>query len=204
MHVLVWSEYFMTIEHVFFKNGERKCSSYLKSEVNLDELDDNKVSLYLKPYEHNVKIASEHYSLDWEIDDKKFIDYFILDCQYDKAQDKIEIIVNNGFDVFIFNICALLGIGRLAIDEDVEPSGLFQAMEGFFNIPDRVKSIMLSLEEFKMLDGFVGEFNICNPSFDFLSLKIAINEISESVCDGAHVPDVKSDLLRGESLFIWD
>ena len=77
-------------------------------------------------------------------------------------------------------------------------------MEGFFNIPDRVKSIMLSLEEFKMLDGFVGEFNICNPSFDFLSLKIAINEISESVCDGAHVPDVKSDLLRGESLFIWD
>ena len=195
----------MTSETVFFKNGQRKCSSSLISEVNLDELDNNKVSLFLKPLERDVEIAIVHYGQDWKIDDKKGLDYFILDCNYDKREDKIEIIVNNGFDEFIFNICALLDIGRLTINEDVEPLGLFQAMDGFFNVNDRVKSIILSLEEFKLLDGFVGEFSICNPSIDFLSLRIAIKEISESVCDGAHVPEVKSEYLkRGESLLIWD
>ena len=34
----------MTREYVFFKDGKRKCSSYLKSEVNLDEIDDNRIS----------------------------------------------------------------------------------------------------------------------------------------------------------------
>lgn len=195
----------MTIENVFFKNGERKCSSYLISQVNLDEIDDNKAQLLLKPYEQDVEIAIVHYGLDWKIDDMKGLDYFILDCSYNKSEDKIEINVNNGFDVFIFNICALLGIGRLTIDKDVEPLGVFQAMEGFFNVNERVKSIILTLEEFKLLDGFVGKFSICNPSIDFLSLQISIKEISESVCDGADIPEIKSECLKGgEKLYKLD
>ena len=191
----------MTIETVFFKNGERKCSSYLKSEVCLDELDDNKVSLLLKPYEHDVEIAIVHYGFDWQIEHEKRLDYFTLTCYYDKREDMIEILIDNGFDVFIFNICALLGIGRLNIIENVEPLGLFQAMEGFLPIHERVRSILLTLEEFKLLDGFVGKFSLCNPSIDFIRLVIAFDSIHESVCDGAHVPYMKSSLLkRGESL----
>lgn len=187
----------MTLETIFLKNNERKCKGFLMSEVSLDDLDDNKVSLLLKPYEIDVEIAIVKYGLDWKYKKVKGLEYFTLTCNYDKLEDKIEIAILNGFDVFIFNICALLGIGHIAIDEDVEPSGLFQAMEGFFSIEDRVKSITLSLEEFKLLDGFIGEFSLCNPSFDFIKLVISLKSIHESVCDGAHVPDVKSKCLKG-------
>ena len=175
------------------------------SEVNLDDLDDNKVSLLLKPYESDVEIAIVKYGNDWKFKKVKGLDYCTLTCNYNKNEDQLEIAILNGFDVFIFNICSLLDIGHIAIDEDVEPSGLFQAMEGFFLIEVRVKSITLSLEEFKLLDGFIGEFSICNPSIDFIKLIISLKSIHESVCDGAHVPDVKSNnLKRSENLFIWD
>ena len=77
-------------------------------------------------------------------------------------------------------------------------------MNGVSPLFDRVKSIILTLEEFKMLDGFVGKFSICNPSIDFEMLVISIKGIDKSVCDGAHVPEVKSKCLKGgEYLFKW-
>lgn len=170
------------------------------SEVNLDELEDNKVQLLLKPYESDVEIAIVHYGQDWNIDDKRGLEYFTLNCNYDNVEDKIEIKVFNGFDEFIFNVCSLLRIGHITLDEDVS----FDKMT-FAPICERVKSIILSLEEFKMLDGFVGKFSICNPSFDFISLMISVKGIHESVCDGSETPEVNSELLlRGEKLFMWD
>lgn len=193
----MWSESNMYFKVYFLKDDVIE-SSLLKLEVLLEGLEDtNKAQLILSPLDKDVRIVQETYNDNDELEGVFNVGVFKQDIDYNKENNTFEIEVKTGFDVFIFNICALLNVGKLTIDEDVKPSE-----SRFAPIQERVKSITLYLEEFNALDGFVGEFAINETSIDFKGLVINCQAIHESVESGAYVPDFESDeILRGESLF---
>ena len=187
---------------IFYKNGKEIRSSYLVSEVNLDNLDKGLLQIQLRPYDKDMLILRKFYDLEtWSVKQVHTMDCIFMDCVYDEVNDTIEFNMFTGFDLFLFNICALLGIVTLKTHE----SNYDLSENGVAHIYQRVSVFYLSLEEFKMLDGFIGKFNFNGSSVTFQGLVMRFDCIHESVCDGAHVPGVKSECLkRGESLLLLD
>ena len=190
-------------EEVYNSKGEVIDTLPFKFEVNLDELETcYNARIQVKPVDPHVVIASYYYEKDEnEINphDFKRICEFTGNYFYNDEDDEIIVSIHNGFDVAVFNMCSLLGIGRVSLDETVPVQE-----NGFAPVHDKVMSIKLTLEEFKQLDGFVAvKFT---PHFIlFKGLLIGANYIHSDVDEGDVVPDFRSEkLLRGENLFKWD
>ena len=191
-------------QEIYDKNGEVIEALPLKFEVNLDELEAfHNARILVKPVDPDVVIARYHYETDPnEIDPHDFerVEYFEGNYFYNDEDDEIIVSIHNGFDVAVFNMCSLLGIGRVSLDETVPVQE-----NGFAPVHDKVMSIKLTLEEFKQLDGFVAVFKFTPHFILFKGLLIGANYIHSDVDEGDVVPDFRSEkLLRGENLFKWD
>jgi len=191
-------------EEIYNANGDVIEALPFKFEVNLDELDTcNNARIIVKPLDPRVVIASYYYEHDEsEINphDFKRIEEFTGNYFYNDEDDELKVAVHNGFDVAVFNMCSLLQIGRIHLDDYVEPEE-----NGFAPVHDKVLTITLTLEEFKQLDGFVAWCKFTPHFILFKGLVIGANYIHESVCEGDVVPDFRSEkLLRGEKLFLLD
>lgn len=191
-------------EEIYNANGDVIETLPFKFEVNLDELDTcNNARLIVKPVDPRIVIASYYYEHDEsEINphDFKRIEEFKGDYFYNDEDDELILSIYNGFDVAVFNMCSLLGIGRVDLDNYVE-----YEENGFAPVHDKVSRIHLTLEEFKKLDGFVALCKFTPHFILFKGLLIGANYIHESACDGDVVPDFRSEkLLRGEKLFLID
>jgi len=184
-------------------NGETKEIDTLpfKFEVNLDEIDKfYNVRLIIRPLDPDVVIARDYYDANNKHIETRKIEQYENNVFYDDEADEIRLNVFNGFDVAIFNMCSLLGIGRVGLDDAVPYSYL-----GFAPVHDKVQTITFTLEEFKQLDGFVALFKFTPHFILFKGLLIGANYIHSDVHDGDVVPDFRSEkLLRGEKLFKWD
>ena len=186
------------------KQGNKTDALPFKFEVNLDELEaHHNARILVKPLDDDVVIARYYYEYDKsEIDPYKFdkVEYFEGNYFYNDEDDEIILAVHTGFDVAVFNMCSLLGIGRVELDEYVE----YEA-NGFAPVHDKVWQLKMTLEEFKQLDGFVSMIKFTPHFILFKGLLIGANYIHEDVHDGDHVPDFKSNVLkRGENLFLLD
>lgn len=191
-------------EVIYNKNGEVIDSCPFKFEVNLDEIETHhNARLIVNTLDPHVVIASYYYKRDEsEIDphDFKRLDEFTGNYFYNDEDDEIIVAIHNGFDVAVFNMCSLLGIGRIHLDDHVE-----YEENGFAPVHDKVVYFKLTLDEFKMLDGFVAVCKFTRHFILFKGLLIGANYIHESVQDGDGVPDFRSEkLLRGERLFLLD
>ena len=191
-------------EKMFDKEGKLIDSCLFKFEVNLDELEKfNNAKLILKPLDPSIKIVRYYFKADkGTLDpyDVERVDSYESNFFYNDDDDEFVLNVFNGFDVAIFNICSLLGIGHVDIDESVPCNDL-----GFAPVHDRVSALTFTLEEFKMLDGFVARFKFTPHFILFKGLVIGANYLHENVKNGDRVPDFKGeDLLRGEKLFLMD
>lgn len=183
------------------KEDERIDSSFLKLEVLLDGLEStNHAQLKLEPIDKDVRIVQETYDINNNILGVYNVGVFKQDIAYNKQLDVFDIAIKTSFDVFIFNICVMLGIGKLTIDESVKTSE-----NGFAPIEERVKTLSLSLEELKCINNFIGEFSLKDTSIDFKGLVFNVEGIHENVKDGALMSEVKCNLLkRSENLIKWD
>ena len=191
-------------ETIYDKNGEIVDACLFKFTVDLDGVEKiNNARLILKPLDPCVVVARRYFKDNESNADPynyEIIKEFYVDAFYDDEDDEINLNIIGGFDVAIFNICSLLGIGRLHLDDAVKYSCV-----GFAPIHDKVSSIKLTLEEFKMLDGFVACLKFTDNFVLFKGLVIGANYIHEDVHDGDVVPKFNSDkLLRGENLFLLD
>lgn len=191
-------------QKIFDKYGNKIDSLPFKFEVNLDELDKfHNARILVKPLDPCVVVARYYYKQDEsEIDPHKFdrLEQFEGNYFYNDEDDEIILGINTGFDVAVFNMCSLLGIGRLDLDEYVESEE-----NGFAPVHDKVWQIRMNLEEFKQLDGFVAWIKFTKHFTLFKGLVIGANYIHDDVKDGDVVPDYKSEkLLRGEKLFLID
>ena len=191
-------------QEIYDKNGDVIDSLPFKFEVNLDELDKfHNARILVKPLDPAVVIASYYY--EWQEDeidpqDFKRIKEFSGDYFYNDEADELLVAIHTGFDVAVFNMCSLLGIGRLELDDYVE-----YEENGFAPVHDKVLYIHLTLEEFKQLDGFVAWFKFTKHFILFKGLVIGANYIHKDVHDGDVVPDFRSEkLVRGERLFLLD
>ena len=195
-----WSESIM-YSRVYLLKDDLLDSTLFKLEVLFEGFEEtNQAKLCIAPLDKEVSIVHEIYNDDNTLFDVFNIGNFKQDIDFNEEKEVFEIAIKTGFDVFIFNICALLEMGKLTIDEDVKPS-----KNGFAPIQERVKSITLNMKEFNALDGYVCECAINEDSFDFKGLVINCQGIHESVKSGAYVPDFESDvIMRGEDLSIWD
>lgn len=191
-------------EEVYNSKGEVIDTLPFKFEVNLDELETHhNARILVKPLDTCVVIARYYYEHDEsEIDPHNFdrLEYFEGNYFYNDEDDEIIVSIHNGFDVAVFNMCSLIGIGRVSLDETVPVQE-----NGFAPVHDKVMSIKLTLEEFKQLDGFVAVFKFTPHFILFKGLLIGANYIHSDVDEGDVVPDFRSEkLLRGENLFKWD
>lgn len=157
----------------------------------------NTLQLILRPTDPAVVIYRDYYDEHNRHTDSDRLEAYETNVFYDDENDEITLNVFNGFDVAIFNICSLLNIGRVHIDDSVPCSN-----RNFAPVHDRVMQIILTLEEFKKLDGFVAVFKFTKYFILFKGLLIGSNYIHEDVKDGSDVPFYTSDrLARGESIF---
>lgn len=192
----------MYIKENYFVNDEIYDAHVLKTEVNLNDLENNKVSLLLKPLHDEVKIIRRHYNNNDELDYAQELDCFRLSLDYDNKHDRIELSVINGFDKFIYNICVLLNIGRFTLifnpEEYERHTKHLTTNETYFH------TLILSLDEFKQLDGFCGVIDISGISIDFIRLCMPFKSMYELECnDFKRFDERKEYFLRGEKLFKW-
>lgn len=191
-------------QEIYDRNGEVIEALPFKFDINLDELEaHHNARILVKPVDPDVVIARYYYEWDKsEIDPHDFerVEYIEGNYFYNDEDDELKVAVHNGFDLAVFNMCSLLGIGRLELDEYVE-----YEENGFAPVHDKVLTISLTLDEFKQLDGFVAWCKITKHFILFKGLVIGANYIHEEVKDGDVVPDFRSEkLLRGEKLFLID
>ena len=183
-----------------FKGDEIDATPFVFG-VDLDELEElNNVKLTIKPLDERVLIARDYYDIN-----NKFVGADTCECYetnffYNDEDDKLILNVFNGFDVALFNISSLLGIGRVELADEVPYNE-----NGFAPVHDKVDRIIWTLEEFKQLDGWVAWFKFSKHFIYFKGLVIGANYIHRDVHDGDDVPDFRSEkLLRGEKLFLLD
>lgn len=189
---------------MYNKHGEEIDAAPFILNVELDELETlNNVKLILKPLDPCVVITRYYYEHDEsEIDPHDFerVKRYETNFFYNDEDDKIVLSVFNGFDVALFNICSLLGIGRVELDDHVPYDE-----DGFAPVHDKVSRVNFTLEEFKKLDGFVAMFKFTPHFILFKGLLIGANYVHKEVKDGDVVPEFKSNVLkRGENLFLLD
>lgn len=191
-------------ETMYNKQGEVIDACPFKFEVSLDELEKyNNARLIIKPLDPCVIITRDYF--EWseaEINPQDFkrVDYYDANFFYNDEDDKLVLNVFNGFDVAIFNMCSLLGIGRITLRPEVPYNE-----NGFAPVHDKVGEIIFTLEEFKQLDGHVVWLKFTKHFILFKGLLIGANYIHESVKNGDRVPNFKSSVLqRGERLFLMD
>ena len=191
----------MSSSDIFYRKGKEIRSSLLRCDVNLENIEKHHLQLCLRPYDKNTLILKKYYDPNtWDIKHMKTLDCYYMDCFYDEDNDSIEFNLFESFDLFVFNICSLLNIGTLKTYDD----NYLVDEDEFAHIFQRVSVFYLTLEEFKLLDGFVGMFTLNGSSISFDGVILKFDCIHESVSDGDHVPDVKSKLLkRGEDLLNW-
>ena len=174
-------------------------------EVSYDELENNKVRLLMKPYAEDIKIVRYWYHDDNTFEGSQIIDCFKLDLFYDSEHDRIELALKSSLDSFVYSVCRLLNIGRITLyNHDVEE---IERRENVSTISENhIRSVILTLEEFKCLDGFCGVIDISGLSkIHFKGLHMSVKALKESVCDDFRRPDSRKEYyLRGEKLFKWD
>ena len=191
---------------MYNKQGEIIHSCPFIFNVELDELEKfYNVKLILKPLDPSVVITRYYYEYDEsEITDPydfERVPAYESNFFYNDESDELFLNVFNGFDVALFNICSLLGIGHIELD-DIVPYN----EQGFAPIHDKVSRIKFTLEEFKMLDGFVAWFKFTRHFILFKGLVLGYNYINERVGD-ERVPHYFSEgdmYARGEKLFLMD
>ena len=191
-------------QEIYDKQGNKTDALPFKFEVNLDELEaHHNARILVRPLDDDVVIARYYYERDPnEIDPYKFdnVEFFEGNYFYNDEDDELILSIHTGFDVALFNICSLLGIGRVELDEGVE-----YEVNGFAPVHDKVWQLRMTLEEFKQLDGFVSMIKFTPHFILFKGLLIGANYIHKGVKDGDVVPDFRSEkLLRGEDLFLID
>lgn len=189
----------------FQKGDETFNACLMVIEIDPDECEDNKVKLLLKPYDEDIKIVKKWYHRENnEYEGSQIIDCFVLDCFYDNEHDRIELAMNSNLDMFLFSICKLLSIGRITLYnynvEDIERKENVSSIS-----QNHIRSVILTLEEFKRLDGFCGLIDISGLSrVYFKGLFMSVKALKESVCDDFERHDGRDEyLLRGENLFKW-
>ena len=186
-----------------FKKGDETFDAcIMRLEVCHDESEDNKVQLLLRPYDEDIEIVKHWYNDDNTFEGSQIIECFVLTCFYDNEHDRIEFAMNSNLDMFIFSICKLLSIGRITLyNYDVED---IERRENVSLISqNHIRSVILSLEEFKRLDGFCGLIDISGLSrVYFKGLYMSVKSLKESVCDDFERLDGRDEyFLRGEKLF---
>lgn len=188
-------------ETMFNKFGVEIDSAPFIFNVELDELESlNNVKLTIKPLDPCVVIFRTYFDINDKYDGAECIEQYETNFFYNDEDDKIMLNVFNGFDVALFNISSLLGVGRIEIDEDVP-----YLDNGFAPVHDKVWTISWTLDEFKQLDGWVSWFKFTKHFIYFKGLLVGANYIHADVHDGDRVPDFRSEkLLRGEKLFLLD
>lgn len=192
------------IEKMFDKQGNLIDTAPFVFNVELDELESfHNVKLTIKPLDPCVVITRQYFerSVD-EIDPHEFVrgENYNANFFYNDEADEIVLQVFNGFDVALFNMSSLLGIGRIELRDEVPVQE-----NGFAPVHDKVRRIKWTLEEFKQLDGLVAMIKFTRHFILFKGLLIGANYIHRDVQDGDSVPDFRSEkLLRGEKLFLWD
>ena len=191
-------------QEIYDREGNEVDALPFKFEVNLDELEaHHNARILVRPLDDDVVIARYYYERDPnEIDPYKFdnVEFFEGNYFYNDEDDELILSIHTGFDVALFNICSLLGIGRVELDEGVE-----YEVNGFAPVHDKVWQLRMTLEEFKQLDGFVSMIKFTPHFILFKGLLIGANYIHKGVKDGDVVPDFRSEkLLRGEDLFLID
>ena len=189
-------------ETMYNKQGEEIDTAPFIFNVELDELETyNNAKLVLKPLDPCVVITREHFDLNNNHTGLfERVKKYETNVFYDDENDLIMFNIWNGFDVALFNICSLLGIGHVELDDHVPNDE-----NGFAPIHDKVSLLKFTLEEFKQLDGFVAMFKFTQHFILFKGLLIGANYIHESVNDGDVVPDFKSNVFkRGEKLFLLE
>ena len=169
--------------------------------VELDELEEHdNVKLTIKPLDPTVAIYRDYFDIKGEQIDARKLEAYESNFFYNSEDDELFLNVFNGFDVALFNISSLLGVGRVTLRDEVP-----YMENGFAPVHDKVSTISWTLEEFKQLDGWVAWFKFTPHFILFKGLVIGANYIHESVQHGDDVPDFKSEkLLRGEKLFLLD
>ena len=189
----------------FQKGDDTFDSCVMVCQVNLDELEKNKVHLRLKPFDEDIKIVKTWYNKDNVFKGAQTIEYFRLNAIYDNVHDRIELFIKSNFDKFIYAVCKLLSIGRITLyNHNVEE---IESKEDVSLISENhVRSIVLSLDEFKRLDGFCGLIDISGLSVVyFKGLQMSVNSLKQSECVDFRRPDGRKEyLLRGEKLFKLD
>lgn len=188
----------------FQKGDDIFDTCFLVCEVNLDRIGDNYVELRLRPNSDDIEIVREWYHDNDEFEGAQTIECFRLECAYDKEHDRIEISKINSFDKFVLNVCSLLGLGRITLFyNDVEE---IERREHVSSISENnISAIILTLDEFKLLDGFYGLFEITGVRKVFKGFQMSIEALKELECDDFKRVDKRKEyLLRGENLFKWD
>ena len=169
--------------------------------VELDELEEhNNAKLTIKPLDNRVLIARDYYDINNNYVGADRCENYGANFFYNDEDDELVLNVFNGFDVALFNISSLLGIGRIELHDEVPYNE-----NGFAPVHDKVWTITWTLEEFKQLDGWVAMIKLTSTAILFKGLLVGANYIHRDVKSGDDVPDFKSEkLLRGENLFILD
>lgn len=169
--------------------------------VDLDDLETHYCArLTIKPLDPAVVVYRDYFDINNKYVSSNRLEEYETNFFYNDEDDKIILNVFNGFDVALFNISSLLGIGRLELADEVP-----YMSNGFAPVHDKVRTITWTLEEFKQLDGWVAWFKFTPHFILFKGLVIGANYIHEDVKDGDVVPDFRSEkLLRGENLFLLD
>lgn len=183
----------------YFYGNEKHYSSVLKTEVNLDELHKGEVQLRFKPCLEDVIIIRDTMTEDGKVIESNGLEYYKRNLNYDKDNDRIEIFLSKGFDDFIFDVCFILGLGRVnyANIEEFEDTETVNSMFA--------RSVILTLDEFKRLDGFAGQFNIGSLGIEYEGIRISKETLLKFKCDDFERIDGYNEyLLRGEDLMKWD
>lgn len=188
-------------QRMYNHTGEEIDSTPFVFGVDLDELDSKSIAkLNIKPFDNRVLIARDYYDMQGKYVESDRCECFETPFLYYEDKDELILDVFNGFDVALFNISALLGIGRVEIADEVPCD-----KKGFAPVHDKVRRIKWTLEEFKQLDGHVALIKFKPYGILFKGLLIGANYIRDDVYDGDRIPNLKSsELQRGENLFILE
>lgn len=180
------------------RDGNELDTALFEFDVNLDNLETEHIAkLTIKLADPSIMIYRDYY------DYQGYFAGTTSDISYESNfvyyEDEDELILNvfNGFDVAIFNICALLGMGKFTRDYSVPYDE-----ENFVEIDDSVQTITFTLEEFKKLHGFMAWFRFNNPFIEFKGLSIGSNYLHDSCHNGA-IPDYWSDNMKRGEKFIF-